>query len=235
MRLYVLQYGIVRDAGVPVPGYLIQTDDGRNILVDTGFPREAVGGPPVLPGLWVGEDDHVAAQLARAGLAPADVDVLICTHFDPDHSGAHDLFAHARLLVQRAHHQAARAPGAARYAATRAAWDHPSLRYELLDGDADVAPGVRVIETGGHVPGHQSVLVRLPRSGAVLLAIDAIADSAMLEPGGPQATMDVDPQQAARSIAKLRELIERERVALTIFGHDERRWPGVRKSPDFYE
>ena len=44
----------------------------------------------------------------------------------------------------------------------------------MVDGDTELLPGVTLIETSGHAPGHQSVLVRLPKTGAVLLVIDAV-------------------------------------------------------------
>ena len=53
-------------------------------------------------------------------------------------------------------------------AANRPRWDAPGLRHRLIDGGAVLPPGVELIATPGHVPGHQSVLVRLPRTGPVL-------------------------------------------------------------------
>ena len=41
MRLYLFLYGTNSANGNPYPGYLIQTDDGTNVLVDTGFPPES--------------------------------------------------------------------------------------------------------------------------------------------------------------------------------------------------
>ena len=38
MRLYLLQLGFLQPLGVPVPGYVLRTKDGENILVDSGFP-----------------------------------------------------------------------------------------------------------------------------------------------------------------------------------------------------
>jgi N-acyl homoserine lactone hydrolase len=43
-----------------------------------------------------------------------------------------------------------------------------------VDGDTELLPGLTLLETSGHTPGHQSVLVRLPQTGPVLLAIDAV-------------------------------------------------------------
>ncbi len=41
-----MRLAMVQPLGVPVPGYLIQTDDGIIILVDTGYPRSFIEEPP---------------------------------------------------------------------------------------------------------------------------------------------------------------------------------------------
>src|SRR5215469_16513300 len=46
MKLYLLQLGLLQPLRVPVPGYLIQSDDGTNILVDTGYPYSFIDDPP---------------------------------------------------------------------------------------------------------------------------------------------------------------------------------------------
>ncbi|TMD28153.1 MAG: MBL fold metallo-hydrolase [Chloroflexi bacterium] len=95
-------------------------------------------------------------QLGDLGLRPDDIDILICTHFDPDHAGYHDAFTKAELIVQREHYELARS-GHPRFAAIRAHWDHPALRYRLIDGDTELLPGLTLLETGGHTPGMQSL------------------------------------------------------------------------------
>ena len=129
MRLYLLQLGILPDLGnTPLPGYLIQTDDGKSVLIDTGYPRslrgrqaevadEMVAAAPddaeaaftaaLLRGIRDDPADAVTNRLAEIGLAPGDIDILICTHFDWDHAGDHDLFPDAEFVVQRRHHDAA--------------------------------------------------------------------------------------------------------------------------------
>jgi len=62
----------------------------------------------------------------------------------------------------------------------RPQWDQPIERIRLVDGDTELLPGLELIETSGHVPGHQSVLVRLPKTGAVLLTIDAVPSARAL-------------------------------------------------------
>ena len=52
-------------------------------------------------------------------------------------------------------------------------WSDPRTRWEALDGDADVAPGVTVLSTPGHTPGHVSLRVELPDTGTWIFAADA--------------------------------------------------------------
>ncbi len=156
---------------MPVVCYLVQTSDGKNILIDSGFSKD-MQSRPGMPPVEHGKD--VVEQLAMLGLQPGDIDMLICTHFDADHAGNHSKFTNAELIVQRQHYELARS-GHPRFAAIRHIWDHPALRYRLIDGDTELLPGIKLIETHGHTHGHQSVLVRLPETGPVLLAIDAVA------------------------------------------------------------
>jgi N-acyl homoserine lactone hydrolase len=117
----------------------------------------------------------------------------------------------------------------------RAHWDHPGLRYRLIDGDTTLVPGVELVESSGHVPGHQSVLVRLPQTGPVLLAIDAVTQARQFVPErrelGPH---DMDAAGVRASTRKLIELARREGAALVIFGHDAEQWPTLKKAPEYY-
>jgi N-acyl homoserine lactone hydrolase len=233
MRLTLLQLALHPENGIPVPGYLIQTDDGTNILVDSGFPKNHA--VPALGGIRLADQEYIVNQLAALGLAPDDIDYLVCTHFDPDHAGGHDAFRGAKLIVQREHYAFARAAGHPRLAHMQPHWDHPELRYRLVDGDTILVPGVELIETGGHVPGHQSLLVRLPDTGAVILAIDAVTRAALFDPESQAAgPMDLDAAAARRSVSKLAELARREQAALVVFGHDPEQWPTLKHAPEFY-
>ena len=149
-------------------------------------------------------------HLADLGLRPEDIDLLVCTHFDVDHAGYHDNFPHAEFIVQREHYELARS-GHPRYAAARAHWDHPALRYRLIDGDTELLPGLILIETSGHAPGHQSVLVSLPQAGKVLLAIDAVVLERLFTPDRKAWPLENEEQLRA-STRKLMDLVDREHV-----------------------
>lgn len=235
MRLYLFVYGVNSANGTPFPGYLIQTDDGTNVLVDTGFGKEMIGAYRNAgePGPKVDEPDYVVNQLAALGLAPRDIRYLIATHLDPDHAGGHDAFPDAEIVIQKEHLDVAREHP--RFQATRAHWDAPGLHYRTVDGDTELLPGIELIKSSGHKPGHQSVLVRLPETGPVLLAIDAIPRVDQRDPEtraiGPA---DMDEAETRASTRKLMDLASREGVSLIIHGHDPAQWQTLRKSPDYY-
>jgi N-acyl homoserine lactone hydrolase len=230
VRLYLMQVATIPERNLPYVCYLVQIGDGTNILIDSGLPGNAQP-PPGIPMPTMEKD--VLEQLAQLGLHAGDIDLLICTHFDGDHSGHHAAFTNAELIVQRQHYELARS-GFPRFANTRSQWDDPSLHYRLIDGDIQLIQGLELIETSGHVPGHQSVLVRLPETGPVLLTIDAVPVQRAFTPERKAGPGDMDEEMLNVSTRKLLELSQREQVQLTIFGHDGDQWRTLKKAPDFY-
>ena len=236
-RLYLLQ---LSTTSIPVPSgtlemvsaaYLVQMSDGKNILIDTGLPSDYAplqGTPPSE------NKSNVIEQLAALGLHPDDIDILICTHFDVDHVGYNDSFTKAELIAPRIQYELARS-GHARYAIARAHWDHPALHYRLIDGDTELLPGLTLIETSGHAPGHVSVLVHLPQTGPVLLAIDAVVMQRLFTPDRKAWPTDDDEEQLRASTQKLLNLVEREHVTLVMFGHDGAQWKTLKKAPEYYD
>jgi N-acyl homoserine lactone hydrolase len=227
-RLYLMQVGSMPHYQIPIVCALVQTDDGKNILIDSGLPEII---PEEASDFENGLD--VIEQLASIGLTPDDIDTVISTHYDIDHAGRHAAFTKAHYVVQRVHHlDAASNP---RFAALRPEWDQPMERIRLVDGDMELLPGLELIETSGHVPGHQSVLVRLPKTGTVLLTIDAVAFGKdftrnLLDDGS-----NPDAEAVRASTIKLLDLVEREHVGLVIFGHDQAQWEGLKKLPEYFE
>ena len=92
-----------------------------------------------------------------------------------------------------------------------------------------------MIETSGHAPGHQSVLVHLPQTGKVLLAIDAVVLQRLFTLDRRAWPIDDNEEQLLASTQRLLELVEREQVALVIFGHDGEQWQTLKKAPLYYE
>ena len=108
-------------------------------------------------------------------------------------------------------------------------------RIRLVDGDTELLPGLALIETSGHVPGHQSVLVRLPQTGAVLLTIDAVPFGAGFTRTAHEDGSNPNGEAGRASTIKLLELVEREQIGLVIFGHDQGQWETLKNAPAFYE
>ena len=168
------------DMGQPVqiPVTVALIDGPQKILVDTSFlsvertwqiRRRKITRTP---------SQELVAALASAGTRPEEITTVILTHLHYDHAGNNQLFPRARFFVQREELRYALAPTA--FDAT--SYFAPSLgitpdylgtRFELLDGDAGIADGVRVIATPGHTPGHQSVVVETT-GGRYCVAGDAV-------------------------------------------------------------
>jgi N-acyl homoserine lactone hydrolase len=160
MKLYLFELGRVR-TGEPILGYLARTADCQNVLIDTGYRPGTLGQESTTEPafLQASPEQLVTNQLKGIGLSPEDIDYLIVTHLDPDHAGFTSSFPGAQVVIQRRHLALARMSGAPRFQLTRPAWDSPIVRFREVDGDVEILPGIRVIETSGHVTGHQSVLV----------------------------------------------------------------------------
>jgi N-acyl homoserine lactone hydrolase len=210
--------------------YLVVTSDGRHILIDTGMTPNArpAGSPPAA------NEKNVLEHLTELGLQPQDINTVVCTHFDVDHAGYHDAFPNAEFIVQRSQYEQARG-GHPRFAEARAHWDHPALRYRLVDGDTELLPGLTLIETSGHATGHQSVLVHLPNTGPVLLAIDAVPKASLFTADRPAWPYDENQEQLRASTRKLLDAAQNAKASLVVFGHDGHQWQSLRIAPEFYD
>ena len=202
---------------VPVHGFVIKHPSVGAILVDTG-----VGYPEELVKEWKVVNRHVADALAEHDLSPADVRIVVNTHLHFDHCGQNAVFPQAPLYVQRAEYERRH-----RYADTPAAWlDYAGARYELLDGEREIVPGVRALTTPGHTPGHQSVEVDTT-AGPALLTGDACWTIRMFEGEMPRDGMMEDVPTFQRSLDKLRG----RSPASIYFCHDNRTWRRTLKPP----
>lgn len=225
-RLYLMSVAALPPANAPVVCYLIQADNGKNILIDTGLPNRA----QLPPGFEPVMGKNVIEQLALIGLQPDDIDTVIYTHFDLDHSGHHGAFPDAEFIVQKSHYDYAL--NSPRFTNSRPYWE--TLHYRYVDGDTELQPGIELIQTSGHTLGHQSVLVRLPESGSVLLAIDAVGDQASFSADREIHPYDEDAEAVRTSTHKLLKLARHEQVSLVIFGHDREQWETLKKVPEYY-
>ena len=239
-RLYILDFGLfqVHENGrlIGIPGYLIQTHNGQNILVDTGFPAKYAqdaeratledGLETFGRVITLTKDNLPPAQLAKIGLGTSDIDTLVMTHSDIDHVGGIGDFPQAILVI----HADERAFEQPRYWNGRSPISWPANQTQLISQDTQLCPGITLFSTPGHAPGHLSLLFRLPQTGHVLLIGDAIARPSELQEGfGGAWNHDL----ARASADKLMDIAQTHN-ALIIYGHDPEQWPTLKKAPDFY-
>jgi glyoxylase-like metal-dependent hydrolase (beta-lactamase superfamily II) len=183
----------------PVHGYVILHEQLGVVLVDTGC-----GGPDEVLRYFRVVNRTVADALADHGLAPIDVTMVVNTHLHFDHCGQNPAFAHAPLMVQRTEHERI-----LRERDEVTDWIEASgMRFELLDGDTELAADLRILTSPGHTSGHQSV-VATTGAGTELFIGDAAYTRAVWDrgestrlPDGQAA--DLDAWQA--SLAALKSL-----------------------------
>jgi N-acyl homoserine lactone hydrolase len=219
---------------IPIACWLVQTTEG-NVLFDTGLsPRAVPGLVRSDPLARFTEADLLVHRLDGLGLETGDVDVAVISHLHYDHAGGTALFAaKSELVVQRDEYAYAHYPApffAPLY--YRKNFDLPGARWRLLDGDTELAPGLTVLRTEGHTPGHQSLYVELPDSGPVVLTADACYWREHLDrervPG-----VVWNPSLAEQSIKRLKTLA-RLTGARVFPGHDPEFWKTVKQPPDAY-
>jgi glyoxylase-like metal-dependent hydrolase (beta-lactamase superfamily II) len=179
----------------PVHGFVV-TYPGGAVLVDTG-----VGGPQKWLSDWRVVNRSVADALDDQGMTPGDIGLVINTHLHFDHCGQNAVFKHAPFYVQQAELDRAR-----RESAQLAGWfDFMGARFELLDGDTEILPGLSVITTPGHTVGHQSVRVEAADGTSDLL----IGDAAYTPRQYRDPDSDDLPDGQARDVAAWRRSVRR--------------------------
>lgn len=116
----------------------------------------------------------LASQLQQIGLAPADIDFVAFSHFHGDHTGNAKNYPGATWIVNQAEVDAIRANPPIVFANDAFKNALAAARQQVIRGDHDVFGDgtVRILKTPGHTPGHQSLLLQLPKTGWVLLSGD---------------------------------------------------------------
>ena len=169
----------------------------------------------------------LVSQLQELGLTPKDIKYVAVSHSHPDHIGNVDLFPQSTLLVQKAEYEWPGPNQTRRF--------KPELPVMQLEGDKDVFGdgSVTIISTPGHTPGHQVLLVRLPKTGAVLLSGDAVHFKENWDNRRVPA-MNASPEQTKASLQRMADILEKEKGTLWI-NHDKAQRDTLKLSPAYYE
>lgn len=265
MRLYVfssgwltldksgLQTGATGKITVPVAFFLIKHPKG-NVLFDTGNNDKIITDPtywgPLATALEPGRSPDVAidAQLAKIGVKPSDINYVVLGHMHLDHAGNVGKFPSATIVYQRDE-------------IVNAFWPKPGFGCCYITGDFamlrnDVGQNTpnrqKVIELNGdldlfgdgslyihrqvsHTPGSQMLLVRLPKTGPVVLTSDVCYLMENLQKDIlPSVALAYDPAGILDGYAWVKHLMSAE-GADVIFAHDAETFKKHKQSPEYYE
>lgn len=224
---------------LPVSCILLRHPKG-NVLFDTGCHPDIVTD---VEGRWgplarvmtpvMSPQDNVISSLQAVGLAPDDIDIVVCSHLHPDHCGCNQFFKKARILVREEELVVARSADALGAGYLPIEWDHP-LNYQAVAEDVDLFDddAIRLVHLPGHTPGTMGALVTLKHSGRFLLAADAVSIRANLDG-------DIVPKNTwnkalcRESFAKIRAI--EASGATVICGHDDAQWQSLRRLAHGYD
>jgi glyoxylase-like metal-dependent hydrolase (beta-lactamase superfamily II) len=202
---------------------------GRRVLIETGNGDKFA---PKLKDIYgIDHDRSIGDALREVGVEPASIDFVVMSHLHFDHSGGtvrrtaggvlEPVFTRARHVVQAREWQDATHP----HERNRASYlgenilplgEHGVL--QLVDGEAEIAPGVRVVPTPGHTAGHQSVLLGQPGGPRAIFLGDVVPTAVHTRLPFVMG-YDLEP---ARTVETKRALFDRaiaeDRIVL--WGHD---------------
>ncbi len=145
------------DAGQPIPvcGYLVEHPKAR-ILFDTGIsPFDEETRQHYLPRVT-----PVSEVLAGIGLELSDIDLIANCHLHADHAGGNSKFPRVPVYVQEAELEVARTT---EHTYPEYTFDFPDVALQVIRGEEEMVPGVRIIPTPGHTPGHQALVIDTQR------------------------------------------------------------------------
>ena len=238
---------------IPVGFFLIKHPKG-NVLFDTGDNDKVITdktywGP--LAGLLdkgVSADLAIDTQLAKIGVKPSDINFVILGHMHLDHAGNVSKFPTATIVIQRDEIQ-------------NAFWPHPGTACCYVTGDfeglrAGIGNGMAnkqpTIELNGdldlfgdgsvyihravsHTPGSQIAVIRLPKTGTVVLTSDLCYSKENLDKDIlPSIGLTYDPTGMLDGYHYVKRLVAEDHADV-IFAHDPEVFKAHKHSPEYYE
>lgn len=245
-RLYVIDCGSAHaedqslwspgvNVGVPIDYsdncYLIHHTTEGYLLWDTGLSDRLVALPDGLTVAALRMTSRRSRTLISAleglGVAPKDIRYVAISHVHPDHVGNLDEFPDATVIMQKAEWD---------YAATLPqkpfSLDH---KKQLIEGDKDLFSdgSLTLLSTPGHTPGHESLLVHLPKTGYVLLSGDVVHFQSNWD-NRRIPSFNTDKASSAASMEKIAKILDEKHAELWI-NHDKASSDARRHAPQFYE
>ena len=175
-------------------------------------------------------------SLRGVGITPADVRYFAMSHSHGDHSGNANLFAASTIYMQKAEFDAVNGPDAPKLGILASNFERlSSSAIVKLHGEHDVfGDGSVVIKpTPGHTPGHQSLFVRLAKTGPVLLSGDLVHLKTNWD-AKRVPSINFSAEQSLRSMNEMEEFMKETGAKLWI-NHDFEQNRNIPKAPAFVE
>lgn len=235
------------------PVYSILIEQGqKRFLIDTGFDYDHV--MKMLPFEKPMQEKHqtILGALAQLGLTPDDIDVVFNSHFHFDHCGGNKFFKNAKKICHKSEIFQACKPksfeilgysdlsfsveAAEARSATNQLLDgttKSNSSFEGVEGDLELAPGVKLISTPGHSIGHYSVLVNFSKRRPILFTIDAAYSKRSIETFC-QSSFHIDPVAGIDSMHRLKK-IAADHDAEMMFSHDMESFKTYQTGTRYYE
>jgi len=230
---------------VPVSFYIYKSPKGV-VMFDCGNNDKTITNAegwwgPLAKGFGVKmtKDDAIPVQLAKIGLKPSDVKWLVLGHMHLDHAGNIGQFPNATLVVQDEEVKAALAPEVG-FSVFYIQGDFADMKNQnvlRINGDHDLfGDGTfRIMSARGHTQGSQFAVVKLPKTGSVIMTSDVVYLKENLDknliPSLPGVTNPID---AYKSYQRIRMIRDTENAKI-FYGHDPEIFKQTKVAPEFYD
>lgn len=259
VRLYVLDCGTliynnpetynltrqeVKNTNMSVACYLVVHPRGA-LLFDTGLPDSTLGRPfnetplgrqpnPSSTAYWMLVTKTLKGQLAEIGFTPDEINYLALSHFHGDHVGNANDYAASVWLVQKTEYDAMFGPNVPPESINPNYRLLKNSKTQILQGDHDVfGDGTVILKyTPGHTPGHQSLYVKLGRTGGIVLSGDLYhypEERALGRMPDREKTTQTPASRAALDV------FMKEVKAELWIEHDITAYSKQKKSPEYYD
>jgi len=189
----------------------------RKILVDTGATAA------MFRERGATETDLISMEqgLAKLGVTPEEIDIVILTHLHCDHVELAYLYKNAKFIVQKKELEYAQHP-------------HPldadfylksyfeGLNYDIIDGDAKIEPGISVFLSPGHSPGGQSIEIKTSAGKAIIPGFCCVGDTfkqtEAMKHRGWEVTIPLIHQDARETYDSVLKVKRRADIILSLHG-----------------
>lgn len=202
-----------------IPSFVVRSQ-GKTILIDSGIGAK---NRPMFP------NGRLPDAMAEAGVDPASIEIVMCTHIHIDHVGWHTTekagafvptFPNATYVFHKPEYEFFIDPANAASAPWVADCVRPlegQAEIELIDSEQNLTDDLTLLPTPGHTPGHVAISIMSGGESAVLIG-DVVHNAAQLLEPTWSPVFDLNPALASETRAKLAQRIEDEGL-LTIAGH----------------